>query len=581
MILETTDIIFAAGAFASASMLVAPYATLGLLGRLGRPIALDTDADAPLPKISVLIPAHDEAARIADKIEETLGLDYPSELFEVVVGDDGSTDKTFNEVVRFANRGVRVLTRIENKGKWATVRELVDAARYDIVVLTDCGATLEQGALRALVRPFQDARVGAVSGRYVVADDASESDYWGAATNNASRRGARGALLGAHGALWAARRDLLSDAIGALAFVNDDYVMPMRIRATGALVAYAHDAVAVEPPTPSSSLRARWVRVAFGNWEMVAAHPHMLSPARGRAALALWAKLGKTAGPLSLIAFAVCALTLGLLHPMLFAAVLFVALLGAASARFRAIADFGMRAQVAYLEGFGRWIVGKRPSWGGARGASQADIPMSVAFAKRSIDILGALVGICFGAPIMLACAIAIRATSKGPILFRQERVRACRDGRERTFTMLKFRTMGVDAETKSGPVWAVDDDPRVTRVGKILRRARLDELPQFFNVLFGDMSLVGPRPERPHFTSQLREVIPAYDDRVTALKPGITGLAQIRCGYDTSIDSVRDKLTWDMAYAAHLYRPSDWAAVEMAIILETVVVALTGRGAK
>ena len=181
----------------------------------------------------------------------------------------------------------------------------------------------------------------------------------------------------------------------------------------------------------------------------------------------------------------------------------------------------------------------------------------------------------------MLASVIAIRVSSPGPILFRQERVRACRGGAERTFTMLKFRTMVVDAEVASGPVWATDDDPRITRVGKLFRRARLDELPQFFNVLFGDMSLVGPRPERPHFTSQLRDVIPAYDDRVTALKPGITGLAQIRCGYDTSIYSVRDKLTWDMAYAAHLYRPSDWAAVEVAILMETVVVALTGRGAK
>jgi lipopolysaccharide/colanic/teichoic acid biosynthesis glycosyltransferase len=581
MILETSDIFLAAGALASAGALAAPYATLELLGRVGRPIALESHPDAPLPRVSVLIPAHDEGARVSAKIEETLALDYPRELLEIVVGDDGSTDDTFNQVMRFAGRGVRVLTRRENKGKWATVRELVGAARHDLVVLTDCGATLEPGALRALVRPFQDARVGAVSGRYVVASDASEADYWGAATNNAARRGARGALLGAHGALWAARRDLLAGAIGDRAFINDDYVMPMRIRAAGALVAYAHDAVAAEPPTPPESLRARWVRVAFGNWQMIAAHPHMLSPTRGRAALALWAKLGKTAGPLALLALAACALALVALHPLLAAAILPVAMLGVASARFRALADFGLRAQAAYLEGFARWIGRARPSWGGARGQAQADIPLTVAFAKRAIDILGALVGIALGAPIMLACAIAIRASSKGPILFRQERVRACRDGQERTFTMLKFRTMGVDAETKSGPVWAVDDDPRVTRVGKILRRARLDELPQFFNVLSGDMSLVGPRPERPHFTSQLREVIPAYDDRVTALKPGITGLAQIRCGYDTSVDSVRDKLTWDMAYAAHLYRPQDWAAVEASILLETVVVALTGRGAK
>ena len=154
-------------------------------------------------------------------------------------------------------------------------------------------------------------------------------------------------------------------------------------------------------------------------------------------------------------------------------------------------------------------------------------------------------------------------------------------DGEEEVFTMYKLRTMYIDAEARSGPVWACDNDPRITRVGRLLRKLRLDELPQLYNVLRGDMSLVGPRPERPHFTSKLRGLIPGYDDRVSALKPGITGLAQIRCGYDTSIDSVREKILHDLTYAAHLYSLPTYLRLELRILLETVVVALTGRGSK
>ena len=146
--------------------------------------------------------------------------------------------------------------------------------------------------------------------------------------------------------------------------------------------------------------------------------------------------------------------------------------------------------------------------------------------------------------PMMAATILVVRLTSRGPGIYRQKRVGL----RGETFVMRKIRTMRLDAESHSGPVWAVQRDPRVTRVGRLIRRLHLDELPQLFNVLLGEMDLVGPRPERPEFTQWLSREIPGYLNRL-AVRPGITGLAQINLPPDTDLDSVRRKLALDLEY--------------------------------
>jgi len=153
-------------------------------------------------------------------------------------------------------------------------------------------------------------------------------------------------------------------------------------------------------------------------------------------------------------------------------------------------------------------------------------------------------VGLTIGFPVLCLIGIAISLESRGPVLFSQERVGL----NGRTFRMYKFRSMVVDAERESGPVWSSETDPRVTRVGSVLRRTHLDELPQLINVLLGDMSVVGPRPERPAMVERLTKSVPGYDERWTVL-PGITGLAQVRHGYDRSTKTVRQKLRYDRCY--------------------------------
>ena len=190
---------------------------------------------------------------------------------------------------------------------------------------------------------------------------------------------------------------------------------------------------------------------------------------------------------------------------------------------------------------------------------------------RRVLDIVVSSVFLVLFSPLLLVVAIAIVIDSGFPILYRQERV----GKRGRLFPVLKFRTMRTDAEQMSGPVFATEDDPRVTRVGHFLRNYRLDELPQFINVLLGQMTLVGPRPERPHFCNVLRKDVPLFELR-TCVKPGITGWAQIRLPYAADSDEARAKLEYDLYYVMHR---TLW--FDLAVLLETVRVVLTGAGAR
>lgn len=208
-------------------------------------------------------------------------------------------------------------------------------------------------------------------------------------------------------------------------------------------------------------------------------------------------------------------------------------------------------------------------------------LPRRVRFLKRCIDLLGATVGLVLLGPVMLLVGLAIRLDSSGPAIYRQRRQGGDGHGGKREFVMLKFRSMRQDAEAGTGPQWATAQDPRVTRVGRWVRKSRLDELPQLWNVLKGEMSIVGPRPERTPIIARLSPQIPGYEDRVGAFKPGITGWAQIHCGYDTSVETVRTKVAYDLAYAAHLYNLRSYLSIEVRIIVGTIGVILTGRGAQ
>ena len=209
-----------------------------------------------------------------------------------------------------------------------------------------------------------------------------------------------------------------------------------------------------------------------------------------------------------------------------------------------------------------------RPSWliftGRGRQAKLAEL------SRAAVHWLVALIGAILSLPIVLVTAVLIKLESRGPIFYKQERVG--KNGR--TFVLAKFRSMRVDAE-QDGPVWASKGDSRTTRVGRIIRKVRIDEIPQFWNILKGEMSFVGPRPERPHFVAQLAEEIPFYEQR-HLIAPGLTGWAQIKYPYGASIEDARQKLQYDLFYIKN-----HGLILDAIILFETIKIILFGRGAQ
>jgi sugar transferase (PEP-CTERM system associated) len=207
-----------------------------------------------------------------------------------------------------------------------------------------------------------------------------------------------------------------------------------------------------------------------------------------------------------------------------------------------------------------------RPSWliFSSRGRRARTNEVLRIVIHRTVALIGAILSL----PIAILTAILVKIESRGPVLYKQERV--AKNGR--TFTLMKFRSMRVDAE-KNGPVWATNGDDRMTRVGRIIRKIRVDEIPQFWNILRGDMNFVGPRPERPHFVSQLAQEIDYYEQR-HLVAPGLTGWAQIKYPYGASIEDAKKKLEYDLYYIK-----SQNLMLDATIMFETIKTILSGRG--
>ena len=192
-------------------------------------------------------------------------------------------------------------------------------------------------------------------------------------------------------------------------------------------------------------------------------------------------------------------------------------------------------------------------------------------FLKRLVDLFCSCIIMVLLSPVLFLVSILIKLDSKGPVFFSQERVGQNR----KSYMVYKFRSMIVDAEMESGPVWAQDDDCRTTRVGKFIRKWRIDEIPQIWNVLKGEMSLVGPRPEREHFVKELEKIIPYYGERFT-VKPGLTGWAQVSYGYGASVEDAVEKLNYDLFYIKNMS-----LLMDLMIVLRTVKTVIFSKGAR
>ena len=197
--------------------------------------------------------------------------------------------------------------------------------------------------------------------------------------------------------------------------------------------------------------------------------------------------------------------------------------------------------------------------------------PITTRFIKRALDIALSLILLFVFTPLLILVVVLVKLDSRGPVIFSQDRVGKSR----KKYMVHKFRSMMDNAEKETGPVWAADDDIRITRVGRVIRKLRIDEIPQLWNVLKGEMSFVGPRPEREHFVKQLEEVIPYYGLRFS-VKPGVTGWAQVSYGYGASVEDAVEKLNYDLFYLKNMS-----IYMDLMIVLRTIKIVLSQKGAR
>lgn len=599
-----TDMLLIALFFAA---LITPHVLYPLLVRYAiRPKERKTIREArALPSVSVLIPAHNEGARLEQKLRNTLALTYPRDHFEILVASDGSDDHTA-EVARAHERsGVRVFELSERGGKLAALNHLLAHARGEIILFTDVGANLPADTIVELAQEFADPSVVIAMPRYVSVGQeaiaAADGAYWNRQTRLKELEAERDMLLGAHGACYLMRREAIA-AVPADT-IHDDFLWPLLARAAGGRIVYRSDIVVPDvAPTRLSTLFERTARMAHGNLQILWRNRTLLSPRQGRIALSLIGnKLLNTLGPLWILGLIlwvnVRALSASALVPLAITGdLLLIVLVGAAAWRgaggsLPRSLDLGVHALVAQSAcavGMLRFPFGshgtrwRRPPENDVLALDRPALPpRSVRIVKRTVDVIGGSLGILVALPLIPFIAAAIRLNSPGPVLYRQERVAKDHTGRPYRFLIWKFRTMRVDAEANGEAVWAQEKDPRVTAVGAFLRKSRLDEVPQLFQVLRGEMTLIGPRPERPSISDNLSLELPGYDDRLAPCKPGITGWAQVHTGYDTSLDSVREKLLYDFTYNAHLYGLRSYLAMEGRVIVLTLAVMFYGKGAR
>jgi len=198
---------------------------------------------------------------------------------------------------------------------------------------------------------------------------------------------------------------------------------------------------------------------------------------------------------------------------------------------------------------------------------------------KRAFDIVFSVIAIIMFLPILPFIALAIKLDSKGPVFYRQIRLGKYHPDHTDEFKIIKFRTMYTDAEASGKELLACKGDPRITKIGRFLRKTRIDEIPQFLNILLGEMSLIGPRPERPGLTNEIESRVPFFAERTYGVMPGITGFAQINQSYLDSVGDINTKVSYDHAYALTLSNPVNWVITDIKIIFSTILVVIKANG--
>lgn len=545
--------------------------------------------------VHIVIPACNEEKHIYQKLE-SIAIAQPIEgRLVVTVLDDGSQDNTAIEVKRakrdFTGCTIHFIEGKRNLGKVTRINQHLPKIKETVIILTDCSAILKKDALVIVKNHFKNKKIGVVSGGYTLSKAApfAQKLYWKIQTLVKLGENRLGALIGAHGAFYAIRTSLYQPLPADT--INDDFIIPMQIALQGARVIYDPSVQTIEAQVDTLQQDfSRRHRIGAGNLQQVLIlWPLIVS--KLFSSISLCAIFGKfirlLIGP-SLITLAIILPMVALMSD--FSSVFIGLFVGAIIAALAAVRSSNSNIS-ALTQTFGfflwghwhstvgavKYLSGRDKGWTKSRQIVPKQ-PLTYRL-KRAVDLTFGSMALIFLAPLFPIIALAIKIDSRGPILFRQRRIGCAFPTHTDIFEMLKFRSMGTDAEQDGKPVWAIEQDPRVTRVGKFLRKTRLDELPQLLNVIRGDMSLIGPRPERPGFYQDLENAIPFFAERTFWIRPGITGLAQVTQGYTETVEEARTKALFDHAYALKTHHLADWLRTDSKIVLDTFLVMALGRG--
>ena len=556
-------------------------------------------------KICILIPVYNEAKHMLAKVTNLAALDYPRENIQVHFGLDGCTDasqQTIQNALQLAEQqGLECYVHnfSQNRGKIQVVNQLIEITKElaDIHVFTDASSIISLDALCRVLDNFEDAKVGVVSGEYQLADqhNDNELEYWQMQNEIRILESQVHSAIGVPGAFFAMRSKLIKPLNKNV--INDDFVMPMLAACQGYRVVVDSNIQIVELQADQMACESkRRLRLGAGNLQQIFLLPELFKFSGLRLCF-FSGKFLRGLMPSLLLLSGLSLLLLSVQGSVAAQAVTSILLscIGAGCIAdtigkrlpLLSLAYYAFIQYIASLCGQIKYLLGHYSTSWKAAPESSANSAISDAFeqqklvkaVKRSFDIVVASIGIIASAPIILLAMLAIKLDSKGDVIYRQLRVGEVNDQESKLFYIYKLRTMVSDAEAKSGAVWASKNDNRITKVGMFLRKTRIDELLQFINVLKGDMSIIGPRPERPCFYQTLSKTIPMYQFRTYGIKPGISGWAQVCNGYDSTIEDVRNKTARDYGYALALANFNSWLKLDLYVMLRTVGVMLKMQG--
>lgn len=549
------------------------------------------------PRVGILMCAYNEEHSIREKLYNLAMLQYPNTRFNIHLLLDGCTDSTEQVAKETIKKLQRQDVRIElhvnsvNIGKCRSLNRLIKETHsfYDVLLFSDVSTLLSIDGLKRIAVHFNDESIKVVSGRYMLLEATEQQkQYWSYQNAIKFNESKLGAMIGAPGAMVAIRSECVTEIEQDT--INDDFVLAMRAIANGGKALLDPEISLVELEAESSAIDyKRRKRIAAGNFQQIFRLLACLKPSLGWTAFNFFShKVLRGFMPLIIAGFYV-SLFVGTYFGSNIAVVILVALfaihlLGLFTSWFSlgAKVNYVLKSYIYCLGGIGGYMSGQYSThW---RRVNEVEVDAQkqfdmVKFVKRVIDVFGSAVLILLLFPVMIISAIIIKATSEGPVIFKQLRVGEYNEDFVSLFYVFKFRSMVCNAEKLTGAVWATKNDPRITAFGRFMRKTRIDELPQLFNVLRGDMSLIGPRPERPDFYLKLEQEVPYFCQRTYGLKPGISGLAQVMNGYDEDIEGIRRKIAWDYAYALSMSNFKAWASLEWSVFIKTILVVVTGKG--